>query len=135
MTPRSNNSSATRAANLASLIVADSLWPIDGFYRSIITLVIISRNRREKLLRTLESLKKLRTRLTWELIVVDNGSTDGTGIAVEAFAAASEKPVRLIYETAPGEGNARNAAGNQQRLKSSHILMTIAILRRIIWTR
>ena len=44
-----------------------------------IALVIVTRNRRNQLLRTLESLKTLRTRVSWELIVVDNGSTDGTG--------------------------------------------------------
>ena len=65
----------------------------------IIALVIVTRNRREQLLHTLESLKKLRTRLTWELIVLDNGSTDGTRIAIEAFAAAFAQPVRLVYET------------------------------------
>jgi glycosyltransferase involved in cell wall biosynthesis len=43
-----------------------------------IALVIVTRNRHERLGRTLQSLKKLRTRLAWELILVDNGSTDGT---------------------------------------------------------
>jgi glycosyltransferase involved in cell wall biosynthesis len=46
---------------------------------------------------------------TWELIVVDNGSTDGTRIASEDFAAAFAQPVRLVYERTPGQGNARNA--------------------------
>jgi glycosyltransferase involved in cell wall biosynthesis len=75
----------------------------------IIALVIVTRNRREQLLRTLQSLKKLRTHLTWELILVDNGSTDGTARVIEGFAAEFTQPVRLVYEPAVGQGNARNA--------------------------
>jgi glycosyltransferase involved in cell wall biosynthesis len=74
-----------------------------------IALVIVTRNRGKQLVRTFESLKKLSTRLSWELIVVDNGSTDGTRSAVEAFARAFDQPVRLVSEPAPGQGNARNA--------------------------
>jgi glycosyltransferase involved in cell wall biosynthesis len=75
----------------------------------IIALVIVTRNRRERLSRTLQSLKKLRTHLSWELIVVDNGSTDGTARVIEVFAAEFTQPVRLVYEPAVGQGNARNA--------------------------
>ena len=75
----------------------------------IIALVIVTRNRREQLLRTLQSLKKLRTHLTWELILVDNGSTDGTARVIEGFAAEFTQPLRLVYEPAVGQGNARNA--------------------------
>jgi len=102
--------STGRPVEIALLTIADCLVTRRmAVTDPIIALVIVTRNRREKLLRTLESLTKLRTRLTWELIVVDNGSTDGTGIALGAFAAAFAQPVRLVYEPAPGQGNARNA--------------------------
>ena len=74
-----------------------------------IALVIVTRNRRIQLLRTLESLKRLRTRVSWELIVVDNGSTDSTGSAIEDFASDFDHPTRFVYEPALGQGNARNA--------------------------
>lgn len=74
-----------------------------------IALVIVTRNRRSQLLRTLESLKTLRTRVSWELIVVDNGSTDSTGTVVGAFASVFAQPTRLVSEPALGQGNARNA--------------------------
>jgi glycosyltransferase involved in cell wall biosynthesis len=70
----------------------------------IIALVIVARNRREQLLRTLESLRKLQTQLTWELIVVDNGSTDGSPIAIETFAGGFAQRVRLVYEPVVGAG-------------------------------
>jgi glycosyltransferase involved in cell wall biosynthesis len=74
-----------------------------------IALVIVTRNRGNQLFRTLESLKTLRSRVNWELIVVDNGSTDSTGTILGAFASAFAHPMRIIYESAPGQGNARNA--------------------------
>ena len=74
-----------------------------------IALVIVTRNRRNQLESALKSLKALRTRASWELIVVDNGSTDSTGTVVGAFASAFAQPLRLIYEPALGQGNARNA--------------------------
>ena len=74
-----------------------------------IALVIVTRNRRERLARTLQSLKKLSTHLAWELILVDNGSTDDTTRVIHGFAAEFPRPVRLVYEPGPGQGNARNA--------------------------
>src|SRR6476661_9764607 len=74
-----------------------------------IALVIVTRNRHERLSRTLQSLKKLRTHLAWELILVDNGSTDDTRRVIQGFAAEFPRPVRLVYEPGPGQGNARNA--------------------------
>jgi glycosyltransferase involved in cell wall biosynthesis len=74
-----------------------------------IALVIVTRNRHERLSRTLQSLEKLRTRLAWELILVDNGSTDDTRRIIEEFAAEFPQPVHLVYEPGLGQGNARNA--------------------------
>jgi glycosyltransferase involved in cell wall biosynthesis len=83
----------------------------------IIALIIVTRNRCEQLSRTLESLKKLRTHLAWELILVDNGSTDGTERVLDAFAAEFTQPVRLVYEPAVGQGNARNAGWTSTQAK------------------
>jgi GT2 family glycosyltransferase len=44
------------------------------------TIVVLTYNRRVQLLSTLESLQKLPGR--WPIIVIDNGSTDGTAVAV-----------------------------------------------------
>ena len=47
-----------------------------------LSIVIVSFNCREHLLRCLESLRNEARHLTCEVIVVDNASTDGTGDAV-----------------------------------------------------
>lgn len=45
--------------------------------------------------------------LVWELVIVDNGSTDRTCDVVESF--KSKLPIRAIIEENPGQSNARNA--------------------------
>jgi glycosyltransferase involved in cell wall biosynthesis len=46
--------------------------------------------------------------VAWELLVVDNGSTDGTHDTVRAFDA--RLPVRMVREVRPGLSHARNRA-------------------------
>jgi poly-beta-1,6-N-acetyl-D-glucosamine synthase len=43
-----------------------------------------------------------------EVLVVDNGSTDGTRAVAEAYGAATGQPVRCISEPAPGKSHALN---------------------------
>lgn len=45
---------------------------------------------------------------SFEVIVVDNGSTDDTRAVVEAAAARAAFPVQYIYEAQPNRGKARN---------------------------
>ncbi len=44
----------------------------------------------------------------WELIVVDDGSTDDTRAVVDAFAARTDRPVRYIRQENAGSSAARN---------------------------
>jgi glycosyltransferase involved in cell wall biosynthesis len=47
--------------------------------------------------------------LFWELIVVDNNSSDGTKTVVEKFQNPLNAKVRYIFESQPGQSYARNA--------------------------
>ena len=73
------------------------------------TVVICTRNRARSLERTLRSIAEAAKHVQrpWELLIVDNGSTDDTRAAAEAFGAVL--PVRVVLETNPGLSNARNA--------------------------
>jgi hypothetical protein len=73
-----------------------------------IALVVCTRNRAGKLDAFFDGLKRLRSDVPWELILVDNGSQDDTRARLENFAATFAGPVRLVTEPLAGLGRARN---------------------------
>jgi glycosyltransferase involved in cell wall biosynthesis len=62
----------------------------------------------EACLRSIEAASKAHPRCNVELVVVDNGSTDGTARLLPRLAAASELPLTIVSETRPGLAVARN---------------------------
>jgi glucosyl-dolichyl phosphate glucuronosyltransferase len=77
-----------------------------------ISVVLATYNRAASLHTTLLSFSGLAVPedLTWELLVVDNNSTDGTRQVVERFAETAAFPVRYIFEKRQGKSNAMNTA-------------------------
>jgi glycosyltransferase involved in cell wall biosynthesis len=77
-----------------------------------VSVVVCTYNRAPSLRVTLAALdgQAIPRGLRWELIVVDNGSTDDTARVVQAFAASARVPVRYSREEQPGLSRARNAA-------------------------
>ena len=73
-----------------------------------IALVVCTRNRAARLTPFFESLNELHCDSPWELIIVDNGSTDDTAQRLRAFVAACPRQVKLAKEHLPGLGRARN---------------------------
>jgi glycosyltransferase involved in cell wall biosynthesis len=75
-----------------------------------ITVAICTFNRAESLRRTLDSLTAMAvpSDLTWELVIVNNNSTDHTDDITAAF--RKRLPLRLENEPQPGHSNARNRA-------------------------
>jgi glycosyltransferase involved in cell wall biosynthesis len=81
-----------------------------------LSLVICTRNRATRLAQTLKRVLAIRSQLTWELIVADNGSTDHTSAVVDECAAACHRPVRRIYEPGRGCLTLETPVGNQPSL-------------------
>ena len=77
-----------------------------------ISVVLATYNRAGSLRTTLESFSRLVVPkdLTWELLVVDNNSTDYTRQVVEKFAETAAFPVRYIFEKRQGKSIAMNTA-------------------------
>lgn len=75
-----------------------------------VTIALCTRNRAAQLSRALASLCALTVPegTTWEVIVVDNGSSDETGRVLQEF--AGRLPVRGLFEPVPGLSRARNCA-------------------------
>jgi len=74
-----------------------------------LSLVICTRNRGQYLWETLQSLTKVQGNVEWELVVVDNGSTDNTGEILNRFRRQFPHPFGIVYEPIPGLGRARNS--------------------------
>lgn len=76
-----------------------------------VSIVICTYNRSTSLQTTLACVDAQQTPsdLVWELIVVDNNSTDATRAIVERFAAAARMPVRGLFVGDQGLSRARNA--------------------------
>jgi len=74
-----------------------------------LSIVIATYNRASDLRATLSSLADLRPACSWETIVVDNNSTDGTRDAVEEMSARFPVPLRYYLERQQGRSPALNA--------------------------
>jgi glycosyltransferase involved in cell wall biosynthesis len=76
----------------------------------LVSVVICTRNRRELLRATLESLRSLIVPAgqRWELLVVDNHSSDGTDDVIAAY--RDLLPLRPLFEPKIGLSRARNTA-------------------------
>ena len=75
------------------------------------SVILCTHNRAARLGRALESLSELDVPagLDWELLVVDNNSTDDTRAVVERAAALAGLPCRYLFEATPGKSFALNA--------------------------
>lgn len=73
-----------------------------------VSVVICSRNRARQLAEVLESASRMHVPdgLAWELVVIDNGSSDNTSDVALSF--SDRIPVRVVREDVPGLSNARN---------------------------
>jgi glycosyltransferase involved in cell wall biosynthesis len=76
------------------------------------SVVVCTCNRAEKLAHLLDSFTRMRVPegVSWELIVVDNNSTDETAQVLEAFAAKAILPLRHHFEPRQGLAVAHNHA-------------------------
>jgi glycosyltransferase involved in cell wall biosynthesis len=73
-----------------------------------VSLIISTRDRGEQLARCLRSLRAIVFERDWELIIVNNGSTDNTTQVIEEFIRTAFLPVRHVVEPISGLGNAHN---------------------------
>jgi glycosyltransferase involved in cell wall biosynthesis len=73
------------------------------------SLIICTRNRDTALGKCLAKVRGIIFEQSWELIVVDNASTDSTQDIIADFAKTSGLSVVYVHESKPGLSNARNA--------------------------
>ena len=73
-----------------------------------LSVVIATKDRSRALARALRSLELQRDAPVFEVVVVDNGSTDATPAIVEAQSNRGIYPISYAYEAQPNRGKARN---------------------------
>jgi GT2 family glycosyltransferase len=73
-----------------------------------ISLVISTRNRASQLERCFQAVAQIKSSAAWELVVIDNGSSDDTSCVIRRFAETVSFPVKTAVELKPGLTNARN---------------------------
>ncbi len=84
-------------------------------YLPFISVVICTRNRSKQLYDALSTFKRLSYSGPWEMVIVDNSSTDGTYEVALNFALDSGMNVRVIKENRVGLSCARNAGVNSTK--------------------
>lgn len=72
------------------------------------SVIIPTYNRADELRETIRSIAKLEVDADWELVVIDNKSTDHTGAVVEAETASFPAPLRYVFEPEQGRYAAIN---------------------------
>jgi poly-beta-1,6-N-acetyl-D-glucosamine synthase len=96
-------------AFLALSLLLDRQPPVRGSHPAVpVTVLIAARNEAERIQETIARVAGQDYLGPIEVLVVDNGSTDGTRAVAEAFGAATGQPVRCISEPRPGKSHALN---------------------------
>jgi len=81
----------------------------------LLSLIVCTRNRSERLHDFAQALSRMRCSMTWELVLVDNGSSDDTAERVRGLASQVQAPVMIVDEPRRGLGRARNAGVRRAR--------------------
>ena len=77
-----------------------------------VSVVIPAFNAAHDLPMQMAALRLQRCDRPWELVIVDNASTDGTGVVASSIGADFPVPVRVVTELVQGIAPARNAGAN-----------------------
>jgi glycosyltransferase involved in cell wall biosynthesis len=82
-----------------------------------VTAILCTYNRCQKLAKALESLAAsvLPQSVQWEVLVVDNNSSDETSATVESFIRRYPEHFRYLFEVQPGKSHALNAGIGEAR--------------------
>lgn len=88
-------------------------WNNEGYVPDV-SVVLCTYNRADMLTRTLRSLIRQEVdEISFEIIIVDDGSTDNTSEVVEAARKESPVPIRYFCQPNLGVGHARNRAASE----------------------
>lgn len=76
--------------------------------KPFISLIVCTRNRAKQLTSALVALNQIEYNAKYEIILVDNASTDETKVVIENFIEENSAPFKYVYEEETGLSKARN---------------------------
>ena len=74
----------------------------------LVSLVVCTRNRAEKLEAFFAALGRMHSHAPWELVMVDNGSLDDTQVRLQSLSRSMDVRITIVGEPRRGLGRARN---------------------------
>lgn len=83
----------------------------------LVSLVVCTRNRAPFLPQHLVALAAIKSEILWDIIFVDNNSSDDTASLLAQFAQQSTVQVSIVHEKIAGLSNARNAGWRHSKAK------------------
>lgn len=104
-----------------------------------LSVIVSTFNRIDDLQRLIDSLleQNISTSIAWEIVVSNNGSTDGTGEVIESLVITSSIPIRYIYQPQKAKSYGLNAAirvakGNFLAFTDDDIIIPVDWVRNIL---
>src|SRR5271155_2859511 len=91
------------------------MMPEDSGQAPEASLVICTGDRLPSLKRSVQAALAIATTRQWELVVVDNGSSDGTSEYLRDLQASVGTQLLTVYQPRPGLGRARNSGWRAAR--------------------
>jgi glycosyltransferase involved in cell wall biosynthesis len=74
----------------------------------VVSVIVCTRNRGARLRACLDAISRMTSTELWELILVDNGSTDTTAAVIEQSLSGCRQHVEVLEEATPGLARSRN---------------------------
>jgi len=81
----------------------------------VVSIVVCTRDRTEKLSQCLAALRQIDTSVAWEVVVVDNGTTRASAELMRSAEACGDLELRVVVEPVGGLGRARNLGWREAR--------------------
>jgi glycosyltransferase involved in cell wall biosynthesis len=75
-----------------------------------VSVIVCTRNRGTRLRACLDAISRMTSTELWELVLVDNGSTDSTAAVIEQSLSGCRRHVEVLEEATPGLARSRNRA-------------------------
>lgn len=87
---------------------SNRIFGLDFMSTPLVSVILCTKDRAQSLERCLKAFRAIQSSHAWELIIVDNGSSDSTPDVVERARALQDMRIIYVHEKEPGKSRAGN---------------------------